>query len=144
MYEIMMRVSAESEVLAMIKFSCKLCGEKLSFRDQDSGKIVRCIKCKGIGVVPDKSPVIKFHCERCGQKIRALAIHAGKKGKCPKCKNLVVVPAITAGLADGSGTITIVCPMCNETTQVPSDLRREELIECPKCGSFVEGLSNDI
>ena len=142
-----MRVSAghdgESEVLVMIKFSCKLCGEKLSFGDQDSGKIVRCIKCKGIGVVPDKSPVIKFHCERCGQKIRALAIHAGKKGKCPKCKNLVVVPAFAAGIADGSETMTIVCAMCNETTQVPAGSRKE-LIECPKCGSYVKGLSKDI
>jgi len=127
----------------MIKFSCKLCGKKISVQDQDSGKIVRCPKCKYVCVVPDKSPKIKFHCKSCGQKIRVLQIHAGKKGKCPKCKNLVVVPSLMAELADGSGTVTIVCSMCNETTQVPADLR-EEFIECPKCGSYVEGLSKDI
>ena len=127
----------------MIKFSCKLCGEKLSVQDQDSGKRVECLKCKNIAVVPDKSPKIKFYCKSCGQKIRALQIYAGKKGKCPKCKNTVVVPSLMAKLADGSGTVTIVCSMCNETTQVPAGLR-EEFIECPKCGSYVEGLSKDI
>jgi DNA-directed RNA polymerase subunit RPC12/RpoP len=127
----------------MIKFSCKLCGEKLSVQDQYSGKGFECPKCNIAGVVPDKSPKIRFHCKSCGQRIRVPQIHAGKKGKCPKCKDLVVVPYRKAGPADGSGTVTIVCPMCNETIHAPED-SRGEFIECPRCSSYVEGLSGDM
>ncbi|MHC4074379.1 MAG: hypothetical protein ACYTGS_20520, partial [Planctomycetota bacterium] len=80
----------------MIRFCCTLCGEKISVQDQLSGKRIKCPKCGGISVVPDKSPHIKFHCKSCGQSIRVPQIHTGKKGRCPKCKQIVVVPSFKA------------------------------------------------
>ena len=78
----------------MIKFSCKSCGQKLSVKEEHSGKRIKCPKCGGVSVVPDASDPIQFHCENCGQSIRVPQIHAGKKGKCPKCKNPIVVPSL--------------------------------------------------
>jgi len=97
---------------------------------------------KSIRVIPDKSPKIKFHCKSCGQRIRAAQIHAGKKGKCPKCKKLIDIPTLQEGFDEGSGMVTLVCSICNATIHVPEG-SREELIKCPKCSSYVEGLSKD-
>ena len=127
----------------MIKFVCKLCGEEISVHEQLSGRQMECPKCKSIRVIPDKSPKIKFHCKSCGQRIRAAQIHAGKKGKCPKCKKLIVIPTLQEGSAEGPGTVTLVCSICNETIHVPEG-SREKFIECPKCSSYVEGLSKDV
>ncbi|MHC4146398.1 MAG: hypothetical protein ACYSUD_16645, partial [Planctomycetota bacterium] len=121
----------------MIRFCCTLCGEKISVQDQLSGKRIKCPKCGGISVVPDKSPHIKFHCKSCGQSIRVPQIHTGKKGRCPKCKQIVVVPSFKAGMVDDSGTVTIVCPMCNETIQAPEG-SKEQFMECPSCSSYME------
>ena len=121
----------------MIRFVCTLCGEEIDVRDQLSGRQIKCPKCNCVRLVPDKSPKIKFHCKSCGQRIRAAQIHAGKKGKCPKCKKLIVIPSHQEG-----STVTLVCPICNETIHVPEGSRKE-FIECPKCSSYVEGLSKD-
>ena len=122
----------------MIKFVCKLCGEQISVHDQLSGRQIECPKCKRIRVVPDKSPKLKFHCNSCGQRIRVAPIHAGKKGKCPKCKKLIDIPSHPEG-----STVTLVCSICNETIHVPEG-SKEHFIECPKCSSYVEGLSEDV
>ncbi|TKJ36460.1 MAG: hypothetical protein CEE38_11640 [Planctomycetes bacterium B3_Pla] len=127
----------------MIRFCCTLCGEKISVQDQLSGKRIKCPKCSGICVVPNKSPQIKFHCESCGQSIRVPQVHTGKKGRCPKCKNIVVVPSLKAGMVDGSETVTIVCPMCNETMQAPEG-SKEQFIECPGCSSYMEAPSGSV
>ena len=121
----------------MIKFSCKLCGEKLSVQDQLSGKRIKCPKCNNACVVPAESPTIKFACQNCGKGIRVLQIHAGKAGKCPKCKSPVAVPPISADPTDGSETVTVVCSMCNEKIRAPKG-SQERFIECPTCGSNVE------
>ena len=121
----------------MIRFLCKLCGEEIDVQYQLSGKQIECPKCKNIRVVPDKSPKIKFHCKSCGQRIRVAQINAGKKGKCPKCKKLIVIPSHQEG-----STVTLVCSICNEIIHVPEG-SREAFIECPKCSSYVEGLSKD-
>jgi len=121
----------------MIKFSCMLCGEKLSVQDQLSGKRIKCPKCSNTSVVPAESPRIKFDCPNCGRGIRVLQIHAGKKGQCPKCKSPVVVPLLKADPAEDSGTVTVVCSMCNESIRAPKD-SKERFVECPACGSNVE------
>jgi Tol biopolymer transport system component/DNA-directed RNA polymerase subunit RPC12/RpoP len=121
----------------MIKFSCMLCGEKLSVQDQLSGKRIRCPKCNNTHIVPAESPRIKFECRNCGQGIRVLQIHAGKKGQCPKCKSPLVVPSLKADPADGSETVTVVCSMCNESIRVPKG-SKGRFVECPACGSNVE------
>lgn len=121
----------------MIRFSCKNCGQKLSVRDQHSGKRVKCSKCGSVHVVPDNSDKIKFHCESCGQSIHVPQIHAGKKGRCPKCKSPVVIPSLKKEPADGVGTVSIVCSMCEETIQVP-ETSIGKLIECAHCGCYVE------
>ena len=121
----------------MIRFVCTLCGEEIDVRDELAGRQMKCTKCKSVRVIPDKSPKIKFHCKSCGQKIRVDLIYAGKKGKCPKCKKLIVIPSHPEGT-----TVTIVCSICNETIHVPEG-SKAHFIECPKCSSFVEGLSKD-
>jgi DNA-directed RNA polymerase subunit RPC12/RpoP len=121
----------------MIRFVCNLCGEEIDVRDQLSGKQMECPKCKSIRVIPDKSPKIKFHCKSCGQKIRTDQIHAGKKGTCPKCKKLIDIPSHPEGTM-----VALVCPICNEIIHVPEG-SKEKLIECPKCGSYVEGLPKE-
>ncbi len=121
----------------MIKFSCKLCGEKLSVQDQFSGKRIKCPKCNNTCVVPAESPRIKFDCPNCGRRIRVLQIHAGKKGQCPKCKSPLVVPSLKGDPGEDSGTVTVVCPMCNERVRAPKD-SQERFVECPACGSNVE------
>lgn len=126
----------------MIRFVCKLCGEVISVQDQLSGRQMECPKCKSIRVIPDKSPKIKFHCKSCGQRVRAAQIHAGKKGKCPNCKKLIDIPTLQEGFAEGSGMVTLVCSICNATIHVPEG-SKEEFIKCPKCSSYVEGLSKD-
>jgi len=124
----------------MIEFSCTKCGQKLNVEDKHSGKRVRCPKCGEVGFVPDNSDKIEFHCESCGQSISVPKIHAGKKGKCPKCKNLVVVPSLRRGPLGDTGTFSVVCSMCEEIIQVP-ETSREQTIECPACGSYVEASS---
>ena len=126
----------------MIRFVCKLCGEVISVQDHLAGRQMECTKCKSIRLVPDKSPKIKFHCKSCGQSVQVAQIHAGKKGNCPKCKKLIVIPTLQAWSAEGSGTVTLVCSICNETIHVPEGSKKE-FIECPKCGSYVEGLSKN-
>ena len=121
----------------MIRFVCKLCGEVISVQDQFSGRQIECPKCKSIRVVPDKSPKMKFHCSSCGQSIRAAQIQAGKKGICPKCKKLIDIPSHPEG-----STVTLVCSICNEIIHVPED-SKEKFIKCPKCSSYVEGLSKE-
>lgn len=121
----------------MIKFSCKLCGEKISVQDRLSGKRIKCPKCNNACVVPAESPRIKFDCPNCGRGIRVLQIHGGKKGQCPKCKSPVVVPSLKAESSDGSGTVTVVCLMCNERIRSPKD-SQERFVACPACGSNVE------
>ena len=121
----------------MIKFSCKSCGEKLSVQDQFSGKRIKCPKCNNTSVVPAESPRIRFDCHNCGKGIRVLQIHAGKKGQCPKCKSPVVVPSLKGDPGEDSGTVTVVCSMCNETIRVPKG-SKERFMECPACGSNVE------
>jgi len=121
----------------MIKFSCMLCGEKLSVQDQLSGKRIKCPKCNNTSVVPADSPRIRFDCPNCGKGIRVLQIHAGKEGKCPKCKSPVVVPSLKADPAEDPGTVAVVCSMCNEKIRVPKD-SQERFTECPACGSNVE------
>jgi len=121
----------------MIKFSCMLCGEKLSVQDQLSGKRITCPKCNNTSVVPAESPRIRFECENCGRGIRVLQIHAGKKGQCPKCKSPVVVPSLKGDPGEDSGTVTVVCSMCNERVRAPKD-SQERFTECPACGSNVE------
>ncbi len=64
----------------MIEFPCRSCGQKLSVKEEFSGKRIKCPKCGGVSVVPDSSDKIKFRCESCGQNISVLQIHAGKKG----------------------------------------------------------------
>jgi len=125
----------------MIKFICKLCGEQITVLEKLSGRQIECPKCKKIRVVPDKPTKIKFHCNSCGQRIRVAPIHAGKKGKCPKCKKQVVIPSRQAS-NEGSGMVTLFCSLCNETIHVPEGTV-EEFIECPKCSSYLEGLSKD-
>jgi DNA-directed RNA polymerase subunit RPC12/RpoP len=120
----------------MIKFVCTLCGEEIDVRDQLAGRQINCPKCNSICLVPDKSPKIKFHCKSCGQPIQAAQVDAGKKGKCPKCKKPIVIPHHPEG-----STVALVCPICNEIIHVPED-SKEKLIECPNCGSYVDGLSN--
>jgi DNA-directed RNA polymerase subunit RPC12/RpoP len=122
---------------AMIKFVCKLCGEIINVREELSGRQIECPKCKRIRVVPPKSPKMRFHCKNCGQAIKVAQIHAGKKGKCPKCQKIINIPAHPEGT-----TITLVCSICNETIHVPEGTE-EHFIECPKCNSFIEGLSKD-
>jgi len=121
----------------MIKFSCMLCGEKLSVQDQLSGKRITCPKCTNTSVVPAESPRIRFECQNCGKGIRVLQIHAGKKGQCPKCKSPVVVPSLKGDPDEDSGTVTVVCSMCNERVRAPKD-SQERFVECPACGSNVE------
>ena len=88
----------------MIEFPCKSCGQKLSVKEEQSGRRIRCPKCGSVGVAPDSSDKIKFHCESCGQSISVLQIHAGKKGKCPKCKASIVVPSATIGPAGSAAS----------------------------------------
>ena len=121
----------------MIKFSCMLCGEKLSVQDQLSGRRIKCPKCDNTSVVPAESPKIRFECKNCGKGIRVLQIHAGKKGQCPKCKNPVVVPSLKGDPGEDPGTVTVVCSMCNERLRAPKD-SQERFTECPACGSNVE------
>ena len=121
----------------MISFVCTLCGEVISVHDKLSGRQIECPKCKSIRVVPDKSPRIKFHCNSCGQRIRAAQIHAGKKGKCPNCHKLIEIPNHPEGT-----TVALVCTICNEIIHVPEG-SKEHFIKCPKCSSYVEGLSKD-
>ena len=121
----------------MIKFSCMLCGEKLSVQDQLSGKRIKCPKCNNTSVVPAESPRTKFDCPNCGKGIRVLQVHAGKKGQCPKCKNPVVVPSLKGAPGEDPGTVAVVCSMCNEKIRVPKD-SQERFTECPACGSNVE------
>ena len=113
----------------MIKFSCMLCGEKLSAPDQFSGRRIKCPKCDNTSIVPAESPRIRFECKNCGKGIRVLQIHAGKKGQCPKCKSPVVVPSVKSDSIDGSGTVTVVCAMCNERIRAPKD-SKERFMEC--------------
>ena len=126
----------------MIEFCCKNCGRKLTVQDQHSGKRVKCPKCGGVCVVPDKSDKIKFHCKSCGQSISVPRIHAGKKGKCPKCKNIIVVPTRESTPAKSTGMVSLACPMCNEAVQVPQT-SIGQAIECPECGSYIETSSGD-
>jgi len=129
--------------MVMIRFVCKLCGEVISVQDQLSGRQMECPKCKSIRAIPDKSPKIKFHCKSCGQRIRVAQIHAGKKGKCPKCKKLIVIPTLQEGSAEGSGMVTLVCSICNETIHVPEGSKKE-FIECPGCSSYMEAPSGSV
>ncbi len=121
----------------MIRFVCVLCHEKLSVREELSGKRITCPKCSNTCVVPAESPTIKFACQNCGQRIRVLQIYAGKESKCPKCQNPIVVPSLRADPETGSETVTVVCSMCNETIKVPKG-SKERLMQCPECGSNVE------
>ena len=121
----------------MIKFVCKLCGEEIDVRDQLAGRQINCPKCKCVRLVPNKSPKMKFHCHSCGQSVRIDQIYAGKKGKCPKCQKIIDIPAHPEGTM-----VALVCPICNEIIHIPED-SKEKIIECPKCGSYVEGLSKD-
>ncbi|MHC4325051.1 MAG: hypothetical protein ACYSUX_12370 [Planctomycetota bacterium] len=121
----------------MIRFVCELCGEVINAREQLSGRQIECPKCKKIRIVPEKSPKMKFHCKNCGQRIRARQIDAGKKGNCPKCKELIDIPSHPEGT-----TVALTCSICNETIHVPEE-SKEHFIECPKCSSYVEGLSKD-
>jgi len=126
----------------MIRFFCKLCGEGIDARDELSGRQIECPKCKSIRLVPDKSVKIKFHCENCGQKVRVAQIYAGKEAKCPKCKKVVVIPAHLTGSNEDSGIVTLVCSVCNEIIHVPKS-SREKFLECPRCSSYIEGVSKD-
>ena len=121
----------------MIRFVCTLCGEVINARDQLSGRQIKCPKCNCVRLVPDKSPKMKFHCNSCGQSVRVDQIDAGKKGICPKCKKLIDIPTHPEG-----SMVALVCPICNEIIHVPEG-SKEHFIECPKCRSYVEGLSKD-
>ena len=121
----------------MIRFVCTLCGEIISVRDQLAGRQINCSKCKCIRLVPENSPKMKFHCHNCGQSVRVEQIHAGQKGICPKCKKLIDIPPHPEGTM-----VAVVCSICNEVIHIPED-SKEHFIECPKCGSFIEGLSKD-
>jgi predicted RNA-binding Zn-ribbon protein involved in translation (DUF1610 family) len=90
--------------MAMIKFPCKSCGQKLSVDEKHAGKRVKCPKCGSVGVVPDSSDKIKFHCDSCGQCISVPQVYAGKKGKCPKCKTPIVVPSDDRERADSAAS----------------------------------------
>jgi len=122
---------------AMIKFVCKLCGEIISVRKELAGRQINCPKCKCIRLIPDKSPKMKFHCPSCGQLVRVDQIYAGKKGICPNCKKLIDIPPHPEGTM-----VALVCPICNEIIHIPES-SKEHFIECPKCGSFVEGLAKE-
>jgi DNA-directed RNA polymerase subunit RPC12/RpoP len=121
----------------VIRFVCTLCSEIISVRDQLAGRQINCPKCDGVRLVPDKSPKMKFHCHSCGQSVRVEQIHAGKKGTCPKCRKLIDIPPHPEGTM-----VALVCSICNEIIHVPED-SKEKIIECPKCGSYIEGLSKE-
>jgi DNA-directed RNA polymerase subunit RPC12/RpoP len=121
----------------MIRFVCTLCGEEIDVRDELAGRQIKCPKCNNICLVPDKSPKMKFHCHSCGQSVRVAQIYAGKKGICPKCKKLIDIPPHPEGTM-----VALVCTICNEIIHVPED-SKEHFIKCPKCGSYIEGLSKD-
>lgn len=126
----------------MIRFYCKLCGEGIDARDELTGRQIKCPKCKSVRVVPDKSLKIKFHCRNCGQKVRVAQIYAGKEAKCPRCNKVIVIPPHLTGSSEDSGIVTLVCSICNEIIHAPEGTI-DKFIECPKCGSYVGGLSKD-
>jgi len=122
----------------MIEFACKLCGERLNIPDHFAGRPFKCTKCGIDGVVPEKHDRIRFHCKHCGQHLRVPKMYAGKQAKCPKCKQTLVVPPFKPPEpASGSGTITVVCPMCNEVLH-PSKDSKGQMIACPKCDSYIQ------
>ena len=121
----------------MIRFVCTLCGIEIDVRDELAGMQINCPKCKSVRLVPDKSPKMKFHCHHCGQSVRVEQIHAGKKGVCPKCRKIIDIPPHPEGTM-----VALVCTICNEIIHVPED-SKEKIIVCPKCGSYMEGLSKD-
>jgi len=131
----------ESEVLVVIEFACKLCGERLHVPDHFAGRPFRCTKCHIDGVVPEMYDKIKFHCEHCGQYLRVPRKYEGKQAKCPKCKSAVVVPPFKPppeqASDSGSDTVTIVCPMCDEVLH-PSKESKGQTIACPKCNTYIE------
>ncbi|OHB74624.1 MAG: hypothetical protein A2Z25_24005 [Planctomycetes bacterium RBG_16_55_9] len=114
-----------------------MCGEKLSVPDPFAGRPFTCTKCGMSGIVPEKADKIKFRCKSCGWRLRVPRIHAGKEGKCPHCKSTFIVPPLEPEPASGSGTITVVCPMCNEVIHAPQ-ASRGKMIPCPKCDSYIE------
>lgn len=123
----------------MIEFVCTLCGEKLNVPDHFAGRPFKCTKCHIDGVVPEMYDKIKFHCEHCGQHLRIPKAYAGKKATCPKCKKALVVPPFKPkpDPPSASGTVTVVCPMCNEILH-PSKHSKGQTISCPNCDSYIE------
>ena len=128
-----------SEVLIMIEFACKLCGEKLHIPDHFAGRPFKCTKCGIDGIVPEMYDKIKFHCESCGQYLRVPRMYEGRQAKCPKCKSAVVVPPFKLKPEPdlGSETVTIVCPMCDAVLH-PSKDSKGKMIPCPKCDTYIE------
>ncbi len=133
----------------MIEFPYRSCGQKLTVKEEQSGKRIRCPKCGGVGVVPDSSAKIKFRCESCGQSISVLQIHAGKKGKCPKCKASIVVPSPKIGPAGSAASAPSIPSGADEDQYEHKSDRPEEregmdrrliLVICAAAAVVVVGL----
>ena len=98
----------------MIEFHCKNCGQKLSVQDQNSGKRVKCPKCKNIVVIPEienlnavdshtdsprrpspaSASMVSFHCPRYDDNMQA---PESSRGKLPSLLTFVGVVLVGFG-----------------------------------------------
>lgn len=133
-----------------IKFECPVCGNHLSAGENYTGKEGKC-KCGAAVIVPGDTDRMKFGCRHCGKGISVSNRHAGKKAKCPSCQGIISVPLLGHLIipeepfellpdtpeTTTSDMIQATCLICKTTSLFPAT-SAGNLVECDKCGGFVE------
>jgi membrane associated rhomboid family serine protease len=152
----------KERLVMTVHFQCPKCRKALAVRDEYAGRSGKCtcgaavmVPKLAVTVVPIRTAaaaedMIRFACKTCGKRIKVPSSRAGSQGKCPQCKNVISIPTssdrstveqvsepVVKPQAVAAGDIRVPCAMCNTVVHVPES-SAGNLVECKKCGSFVE------
>jgi len=115
--------------MAMLRFSCPSCSQKVEITVADQwrgvscdtcvGSYVDCPKCGRFLVKKELAAATKFSfkCAKCKAALKADCQLAGRKIRCPRCRDETPVPN-----APPQSSNIVACPDCSARTQVDESL----------------------
>jgi len=106
---------------------CPRCGVPVRIGTEPAGLSMRCPHCGEDFFIPDRKEILELPCPRCGKPIRLLQDHLSPTGLCPHCRTRVPIPLAAA--------------LVEETAD---DLPRAFSFRCHRCGSILEGRTEQI